>query len=206
MSKAVVLAHGLFMKKEIMFYLKSAFEQRGYKVYNYNYSTLSFSEKTLDDFADFVSKVKEDNVYFLGHSMGGLLMKAFIERDKPVFKDMCLVTLGTPHKGSSFGKMVEKSKFGFVLGTSPKSGITDGILKWSNHCELGCIVGTMNFGVNTLFKKEKYSSDGTVTVEEAIDDNATDVIKLPLNHTGMVYSRKAVEQAVCFFKTKRFFP
>lgn len=205
MSKAVVLAHGLFMQKEIMFYLKSSYEQRGYKVYNFNYSTIKYTDKTLDDFAEFVSSVKEENVYFVGHSMGGLLMKAYIERDKPTFKDMCLVTLGSPHKGSSFGKMVEDSKFGFVLGSSPKSGITNGLLEWNEHCSLGCIVGTRNLGINTLFDNSKSASDGTVMVNEAFDDNATDLIKLDINHTGMVYSRKVVDQSICFFKTKKFF-
>lgn len=205
MSKAVVLAHGLFMKKEIMFYLKSSFEQRGYKVYNYNYNTIKFTEKTLDDFSSFIGKIKEENVYFVGHSMGGLLMKAYIEKERPAFKDMCLVTLGSPHKGSSFGKMVEESAFGFVLGSAPKSGITNGYLNWNNHCPMGCIVGTKNIGLNTLFDNTKNSSDGTVMTNEAFDDKADDVIHLDVNHTGMVYSRKVVDQAVCFFKTKMFF-
>lgn len=205
MKKAVVLAHGLFMQKEIMFYLKSSYEQRGYKVYNFNYNTIKFTEKTLDDFSKFVSSIEEKKVYFVGHSMGGLLMKAYIEREKPVFEDMCLVTLGSPHKGSSFGKMVEESKFGFVMGSSPDSGITNGLLNWSEYCPLGCIVGTKNIGINTLFDRTKNESDGTVMASEAFDDNADDVIKLKINHTGMVYSRKVVEQSVCFFKTKKFF-
>ena len=155
MKKAIVLAHGLYMRKEVMLILKKAMEFRGYSVYNFNYSTVKFNDQTVLDFKEFVEKIPHDEIYFAGHSMGGLLMRKYLEEHKPKFKDSCLVTIGTPHKGSSLGKFVETSPISFVLGTAVNSGVTDGYGLWKGDYELGCIIGVKNLGLNNIFNKEK---------------------------------------------------
>lgn len=203
-NKAIVLAHGLFMRKEVMLLLKKTFEFIGYKVYNFNYKTLKFDEKTVSDFKEFVDKIEETNVYFVGHSMGGLLMRLYLEKYNPEFEDSCLVTIGTPHKGSSFGKFVEKSPAKFLLGTAPNSGVTDGLGLWKSKYPLGCIVGVANLGPNNIFNKEKGEGDGTVLKSEAFVENATDIIEIRANHTAMVYSPSVAKEVVFFITNKKF--
>lgn len=204
MKKAIVLAHGLFMKKQIMIYLKKQFEMNGFKVYNFNYETLKFHDKTLEEFNNFVKEIKEEEVYFVGHSMGGLLMRLYLEIYKPKFKDACLVTIGTPHKGSSLGRFVADSPIGFILGTAPNSGVTKGLGDWMGEYPIGCIIGTLNVGPNIIFNKEKGQGDGTVLKKEAFVDNATDIVELNVNHTGMVYSKQVINQTLEFIKNKKF--
>lgn len=204
MSKAIVLAHGLFMKKQIMLYLQKKFKDEGFVVYNFDYETLKFHDQTLKDFHDFVEKIEEDEVYFVGHSMGGLLMRLYLEIYKPKFKDSCLVTIGTPHKGSSLGRLVADSPLGFILGSAPNSGVTQGLGDWKGEYPIGCIVGVLNVGPNIIFNNGKGQGDGTVLKKEAFVENANDIIELNVNHTGMVYSSQVMKQTLEFIKNKEF--
>lgn len=205
-KKAIVLAHGLFMKKGIMTYLKSAFERRGFVVYNFDYKTTEYSEKTLSEFHDFLKKVKEEDVNFVGHSMGGLLIRNYFDKYKPKYKSTSIVTLGTPHKGSSLGLKVKESIVGFILGNAPESGVTSDseLPPWSGEYDLGVIIGIYNVGPNNVFNYGRGEGDGTVLVSEAILENAKDTIYIGANHTGLVYSRKAVKQVISFIETRKF--
>lgn len=204
MKKAIVLAHGLFMKKQVMFFLKKSFELKGFKVYNFGYNTRTFNRQTLIEFDKFVKEIPEKKVYFIGHSMGGLLMRLYLEEWKPEFKDSCLITLGTPHKGSSLGRFVEDTPFKFVLGTAQNSGVTNGLGWWKGDYPLGCIVGLINFGPNNILNKKPLNGDGTVLKCEAFPDNATDIKELMVSHTAMVYSPKVVKECLYFIKKKKF--
>lgn len=203
-NKAIVLVHGLYMKKTVMLYLKISFEKKGFKVYNFEYKTLEYKDKTLEDFHDFIKNINEKSIYFVGHSMGGLLIRNYFNKKKPIFNDTAIITLGTPHKGSSLGKKIENSVFDFTLGTSPYSGVTNGLEDWGEEYPLGCIIGTMNIGPNNIFNSEKDQGDGTVLCEEAFAENATDIIRVRSNHTGLVYSKKVLYQCLFFIKNKRF--
>lgn len=204
MSKAIVLTHGLFMQKVVMTFLEKEFNKLGYKVYNYNYNTLKFTEKTLENFNNYVNKIEEDEVYFVGHSMGGMLARLYFQNYNPTFFDTCIVTLATPHKGSSFGNKVKKTPIGFVMGSASSSGITQGLPEWERYCDLGCIVGVLNVGLNNIFNAKIGMGDGTVLKEEAYDDNAKDVVEVNCNHTAIIYSKEVVELTDNFIKYRKF--
>ena len=205
MSKAIIITHGLFMKKEVMLFLYKEFEKLGYKSYNFGYDTRKFSGETIEKFKIAVDKIPEDEVYFVGHSMGGLLIRRYFENYNPSFEDTCIVTLGTPHNGSSLGKRVQGSIFSGLMGSSHSSGVVKGLPAWNpDLADLGCVVGVANVGMNNLFNSEKGAGDGTVLVEEAIAENAKDVVKINTNHTLLIYSKTSVNLIDKFIKTRRF--
>lgn len=205
MSKAIIITHGLFMKKQVMFFLASEFEKLGYKVYNFNYNSLKFSNDTIEEFKKFTEQVEEEHVYFIGHSLGGLLIRHFFETYKPKYIDTCIITLGTPHKGSSFGKRVMESKIGKIIGTSPNSGMTTGLGEWNRDlADLGCVIGTLNIGLNSFFNYNKSAGDGTVLIEEAYAENCNDIFKININHTSLIYSKKIVTISNNFILKRKF--
>lgn len=203
-KKAVVLVHGLFMKKQIMSYLKFSYEKNGFIVYNFDYNTVKYNDETLSSFNNFVLNIKEKDVYFVGHSMGGILIRNYFEKYNPIFNDTCIVTIGTPHNGSSLGKKVKETYFDFILGTAGDSGVFDGLPEWSEKCDLGCIIGIWNLGPNNIYNAKRKEGDGTVLVTEAYLKNAKDTIKIKSNHTGLVYSKKVIKHSIKFFKERSF--
>jgi len=205
MSKAIVITHGLFMKKEVMIFLHKEFEKLGYQVYNFGYDTRKFSGETIEKFKNYIVQIPEPQVYFVGHSLGGLLIRRYFESYNPSFEDTCIITLGTPHKGSSLGKKVQESIFSGLIGSASTSGMVNGLPEWdSSLADLGCIVGVTNIGVNNLFNIEKGAGDGTVLVSEAVCDNAKDVIEVNSNHTALIYSKTSVKLVDNFIKTRSF--
>lgn len=205
MSKAIMITHGLFMKKEVMLFLHHEFKKLGYNVYNFGYNTRKFDGETIEKFKKAVDSVPEDEVYFVGHSLGGLLIRRYFETYSPIFNDTCIVTLGTPHNGSSLGERVQKSFIGAIIGSAGRSGMVGGLPPWDDSlADLGCIVGTVNVGMNSVFNSESGAGDGTVLVEEAIAENAKDVIKVKLNHTTLIYSTKTVNLVHNFIRYRKF--
>ncbi len=205
MNKAIVLAHGLFMKKGVMSFLKSEFLKKGYDVYNFSYNTRTFNGETIQDFKRYVDFIPNKEIYFVGHSMGGLLMRHYFSNYKPKFKDTCIVTLGTPHKGSSFGDTVGKSPLGAILGTAASSGVSKGLPPWNpDLADLGCIVGIKNIGLNIFFNSSKNEGDGTVLVKEAIAENSKAHTFVDANHTMLVYSKEVVDLTDRFIRNRNF--
>ena len=203
--KAIVVAHGLFMRKEVMSFIVRSFEKKGYKVYNFNYNTRNFTGQTIENFKEFVNKIQEPNVYFIGHSLGGILIRRYFETYRPKFNDTCIVTLGTPHKGTSFGRKVNTSVFSSILGQSTNSGMLEGLGDWDETlADLGCVVGTMNVGLNTIFNNKKNAGDGTVLALEAVCENAKAIVNINSNHTALIYKNKTIEYIDKFIKSRNF--
>lgn len=204
MTKAIVITHGLFMKKEIMFFLDNKFKELGYKTYSFGYKTRTFSKKTVSEFKEFVDKIEDEEIFFVGHSLGGLLIRHYFETYKPKFKNTCIVTLGTPHNGSSLAKNIENYGFSGIIGETTSS-LVIGLGEWnSDLADLGCIAGTKNVGINNIFNRNSLAGDGTVLINEAIASKAKDIAYIKLNHTFLIYSKAVVILIDNFIKHRKF--
>lgn len=204
--KRIFLVHGLLMGRPEMKVLAVRFKKLGYQVHSFGYSTLFFDNHgTIEKFKKFVdNKTKlDDEVYFLGHSMGGLLIRLYFQKYKPVFKNTRIVTLCSPHKGSAFAKQLPPL-LKVCLIKAGKSGFLNKIESWHGEHELGCIAGNVNRGIGFNYMKNKAQGDGTVFVKEAILDNCTDHIILDISHTGSLYSKESVKQSHHFFQNGYF--
>ena len=202
-KKNVILVHGFLVKAPIMGYLAYKLNKLGYRVHFFNYRTLHFDkESTMRELNSLVSGL--DNIYFLGHSMGGLVIREFIQ-NHPSKKFKAVVTLGSPHKGSKFAKLVSKSELNNLLGINNNSGLISDLEDYKGEPPLGSIAGNKNHGLfkaysslKNIFLEEK-NSDGTVLVSETIDENFKDHITLYVSHSGMLYSKDVLYQIHYFF-------
>lgn len=194
--KHIILIHALFMKSFTMKVLGEKLNKLdpNIKIHYFDYKSTKYSENVLDDLNELVSSItlsSSDEIIFIGHSMGGLIGRLFLNKYKPK-QIKCLITLGTPHHGSELGKFLYETPFALLLGTSGRSGISAEILPWDNSYLLYCIAGSYHhklflnfFNLNT----ENQENDGTVFVKEAILENSTKNIIIPQTaHMQLLFS------------------
>lgn len=194
--KHIILIHALFMKPFSMKSLghKISKIDSQIKVHYFGYKSTKYSENVLQNLDNFIKSLNildTDEVIFIGHSMGGLVGRLFLHYYRPI-NVKCLITMGTPHRGSALGKFLSKTPFQFILGSSGDSGITETIPEWNNSYPLYCIAGNFphklflnmfNLNMNNL------DNDGTVFVQEAILNNSTkNIIIQNIAHMQLLFS------------------
>lgn len=204
MQKAVVIVHGLYMSPVVMKLIERRFRALGYKTYNFGYRTRQYSKLTLKRLHSFCSKITEDHVLFLGHSLGGLVICDYFLQYKPQFKSTKIVTLGTPFHGSQIVHTLANTHLAkWLFGRKNTQKILhDGLTCDLKELPVGVITGTLNVGVGLFFGIE--NGDGTVSHTEAYLPWATAQTTIHTNHTGLLYSHHAVRLADKFFTHNHF--
>ncbi len=102
----IILIHGFFHNRSGFFAMRNHLRRQGFhKLYAFNYSsTLNTIEAMADSLATRVEEVllisRREKVHIVGHSLGGLVARYYIQAlggDQRVSK---CVTMGTPHQGT----------------------------------------------------------------------------------------------------------
>ena len=106
-TKAVFLIHGWGVRAVSMARLASALADEGFIVYNYDYPTSkrnieAHSEVFLALYRRIMSTEKASEVYFVTHSMGGILLRSALgQMDESECRRIeAIVMLGPPNRGS----------------------------------------------------------------------------------------------------------
>lgn len=203
---SIVTVHGLWMRGAAMGVLRRRLTPRGFTVHEFTYSSITGS---LSDGAAalgaFVERVPGDAVHFVGHSLGGLLICALLERMVPERMGR-VVCLGTPFKGSRTAARVTRwpggrHVVGKCLGEVHARG---GFHSWRAGVEVGCIAGRMPLGVGRLLGPFPEPNDGTVAVEETLIAGLKDHIVLPVSHVALLWSAQVAAQVAHFLENGRF--
>lgn len=212
-NESVIVLHGLF---------RTAFSMRAiarelksdYKVVINNYPSRKNNIQELAELAikpALESCKSSDKIHFVTHSLGGILIRQFLQKNK-IENLGHVVMLAPPNHGSeivdrfqsfgltnwAFNKV--NGPAGAQLGTHknhmPKSL---GPVKFS----LGVIAGNVSFNpfLSSLLRGE---DDGKVSVGSSRIDGMKDHIVLPVSHTYMMSNKAVIEQIRAFLKTGRF--
>ena len=91
--------------------------------------------------------------------------------------------------------------FGHLAGTEL---LHDGRPHWHGPAEVGVIAGSHSLGFGRFLGHLPEPNDGTVAVEEATLDGASDLLVLPVSHTGLLASEDVVAATVRFLNSGRF--
>lgn len=165
----------------------------------------------------FVSRLNVETIHFVGHSLGGLLIRQYLHdyvdmnsgsnaESNPGPQIGRIVTLATPHNGSVVAtKMAAVPLLRMLLGRSVRRGLDGQVHEWTGRYELGVIAGTLNIGVGRLMSAlQGVPGDGSVSVAETRLLGMTDHITLSVSHTAILFSTAVARQLCAFLYDGRF--
>ena len=215
--RVVVLRHGLYRSAGSMWKLERALQDHGYETVNTSYpSTSGYIEDHADMLATDLRAVlpsaeatdtEEVELYFVGHSMGGVQVRLYLSRFGAPEPTAC-VFIATPNRGSG---LLDKRKdwllFKILMGDegvlqlSPSAPLFEKLVPLA--CDVGVIFGGAGDGVG-YNDDIPGDDDGTVGIDEAQLPEAKDRVRLDVGHTRLSFADPSVHQVLHFLKHRQF--
>ena len=193
------------MRGGSMLVLSRRLQKQGFECSAFTYASVQRSPgRNADHLHEFVASIQADEVHFVGHSLGGIVLLHLFDRH-PQQPPGRVVLLGSPVKGSNVARANNNNALlRMILGRSTQGGVLGEVPEWKGGRDLGIIAGTRPLGMGRLLGGLQEHSDGTVAVKETRLDDATDFLTLPVTHTGLVLSASTANQVAHFLREGEF--
>ncbi|MBI4190888.1 MAG: alpha/beta hydrolase [Betaproteobacteria bacterium] len=202
----VVLVHGLWVHGLLMELQRRYLARAGFDAVSYSYPSMRLTlTENADRLARFARSLAAPCIHWVGHSLGGLVILRMLERE-PALPPGCVVLLGVPYRDSYAGRALARNVFGArALGRSIREWLDSKKPAQFPGRKIGVIAGSIGVGLGRVVARGLPApNDGVVTVAETELEAACDRIVLPVNHTGMLLSRRVARQTEAFLRDGRF--
>lgn len=210
----VVLLHGFAGLPIMNRPLARMLRQAGYRTFDLGYDSWGQSLEQIRDrlvpqLAQLDHGAQEAPLHIVAHSMGGLVARALIRRNRPRRLGR-VVMLGTPNGGSEVADFVDRlALLRPVLGRAGPALVTrrpaaiDAML---GRCDypVGIIAGSRPIMPIAAARLVPAPCDGKVSVASTRLAEAADHIVLPLSHAALPYHHSAHRQIRHFLAHGRF--
>lgn len=213
-DETVIILHGIARSSAHMAPLANYLMHEGYEIINLDYPStnlpLTALIKNVASQLENVSLNSRSKVHFVGYSMGGLIIRGYLNKYPPKNLGRVLL-LGTPNKGSEVADFWKSNYFyqkifgpaGQELTTDYSNALNE-ILGEVNY-ELGIIAGTSTIDPFSSYLLPK-PNDGKVSVESTKVKGMSAHIMLPVSHTFFPSNSLVKQQTVMFLKEGHFNP
>jgi pimeloyl-ACP methyl ester carboxylesterase len=192
--------------------IEKALAQTGYNAINIDYASRKKTIEALVEDIDAVLKESriggEKKVHFIGYSMGGLVIRAYIAKHRPANLGR-VVMLAVPNQGSEVADALKDSAlYRRVYGPAGQELVTDQArfkkLFGDIDYDIGVIAGDRSIDPlsSLLFLPGK--DDGKVSIERTKIDGMKDHIVLHTTHTFIMKNDDVIRQALHFLKHGAF--
>jgi esterase/lipase len=206
----VVVMHGIASSSKQMKNLAIYLKKEGYDVINVSYPS---TNNKLEKLVDLVNKklsvkfIKDKPIHFVGYSLGGLLIRAMIQKYPPK-KLGRVVQIGTPNNGSEIIDFIkDKLFYKKILGPlgnelSINSNILKKLLGKVNY-EIGGIAGNIsnNRIASVIIPGD---DDGVVSIKSTKFEGIKDHIVVSSSHINLPTNKIVHKQTLYFLKNGVF--
>ena len=208
-TRVVFLQHGLWRTPMSLDRLERTLQHQGYEVVNCGYPSMddyleAHAKRLRDAVEARFAKGAVDEVSFVGHSMGGLVIEEYLRRDDARSPHAC-VYIATPHRGAT---LADKRRhwwlFKLAMGNKAAGQLatTDAFHRQPIPfgARSGTIIGDIGPGNGSIPGPD----DGTVGCDEATFAGAKAAVRVPVGHTRIVVWDGVLRQVLHFLKKGAF--
>lgn len=215
-KELVVLLHGIGHSEWNMAGVEYALQKEGYSTLNIGYPSVDKKLSELSDFLDGrldqegVWEKGYNKVHFTTHSMGGLVVRTYLNDRKKSISDKNLgrvVMLAPPHGGSEVADLLKDfPPYQWVFGPAGQELTTEQQIKTKTdvYYDLGIIAGNKEWPYIIAAHIIPDASDGRVALEKTKLKGMKDHVTLSATHSFISWKPSVHKQIIYFLKHGKF--
>lgn len=213
-DECVILLHGLGRTAYSFRPMTSALHGAGYRVVNLDYPSREhrvevLAESVIPEGLAQCKRLNTDRVHFVTHSLGGLLVRAYLQEHRPDNLGR-VVMLSPPNQGSEVADLlVDWPPYQWLNGPAGQQLITgEGGIAWSLgpvDYPVGIITGN-RYSFIDAWTADVFDGphDGKVSVSRAAVDGMSDFLVVPYAHPFILKREEVIVNTVRFLQHGNF--
>ena len=203
MGDAVILLHGLMMRRPALLPMAWRLRAQGFEPELFAYSTLwRDPEAAIERLGSRLLAYGDRPVHVVAHSLGGLVALEALKRNPglPVGRVVCV---GSPIAGSAAARGLLDSGWGRLSGKSG-SLLRTGVGQLPEGRPVAMIAGSRCMGLGQFFGRFDGPNDGTVALVETQAVGLAGHAVIHCSHSGLIVSAETARLAGRFLSTGSF--